>query len=922
MKEEINNNSIDNQNLDNDSPENTDQSIDTANLNEHSDLHNIIYVQSMFENWFLDYASYAILDRALPDVADGLKPVQRRILHSMFELEDGRYNKVANIVGNTMKYHPHGDASIADAIVQLGQKELTIDTQGNWGNIFTGDPAAASRYIEARLTKLALEVVFNPKLTQWQKSYDGRNKEPIALPMRFPLLLAQGVRGIAVGMATFILPHNFNELLDASIAVLERKPFQLYPDFPTGGYIDVSKYNDGKQGSRVRNRAKISIQDNKTLIISEIPYGTNTSDLIKKSITPAIENGKLKIRKIDDNTSKTVEIVLHLQPGTSPDQTIDALYAFTDCEISHNPNQWVIHNGKPARYSVSELLEISTFRTRDLLQRELEILLAELQDQWHWLSLEKIFFEKRIYKELEKDTDTWETQIDNIQTAFKPYVKLLKRDITHEEILKLCEKPVKKISKFDIKKAQDTIANIELEIEETQNHLDHITEYTINYYRQLKKKYGKGRERKTEIKGFDNIDVVNAAVANQKLYVNKVEGFVGTGLKKEENAEYVCDCSDIDDIIVFTQDGKFSVTKVSNKQFVAKNILHVSVFKRNDERTTFNMIYEKGKSGVAMVKRFTIGGVTRNKEYDLTSGEAGTHVLYFTENPNGEAEKVKIFLRQKQNIKKKQFDFDFGSLMIKGRSAKGNILSRHPVLRVEMSEKGVSTLSAISVAFDRNVMRLNNDDRGEILGKFKKDDKIISIYNSGYYRLTGYDLSLHFDDDLAIIQKFKPEKAISVVYYQKEEKKYYVKRFLPIISDKKTDLTTLDKNIKIECFSLDYLPQIEVTYYKKDPKNTLKEIVALADFVEIQGAKAKGKRLAFPNIKSVKLIEPLPFNEPEEIEEEVEMETPVADDNMNAGAIDMELAKERFENIDEEDSNNADDEDNDFSGEGEQLSFW
>lgn len=919
MKEEINNNSIDNQNLNDDSLENADQTNDIGNLNGHSDLHNIIYVQSMFENWFLDYASYAILDRALPDVADGLKPVQRRILHSMFELEDGRYNKVANIVGNTMKYHPHGDASIADAIVQLGQKELTIDTQGNWGNIFTGDPAAAPRYIEARLTKLALEVVFNPKLTQWQKSYDGRNKEPIALPMRFPLLLAQGVRGIAVGMATFILPHNFNELLDASIAVLEHKPFQLFPDFPTGGYIDVSKYNDGKQGSRIRNRAKISIQDNKTLVISEIPYGTNTSDLIKKSLTPAIENGKLKILKIDDNTSKNVEIVLHLKPGTSPDQTIDALYAFTDCEISHNPNQWVIHNGKPARYSVSELLEISTFQTRDLLLRELEILLGELQDQWHWLSLEKIFFEKRIYKELEKDTDTWETQIDNIQTAFKPYVKLLKRDITHEEILKLCEKPVKKISKFDIKKAEETIANIELEIEETQNHLDHITEYTINYYRQLKKKYGKGRERKTEIKGFDNIDVVNAAVANQKLYVNKAEGFVGTGLKKEENAEYVCDCSDIDDIIVFTQDGKFSVTKVSNKQFVAKNILHVSVFKRNDDRTTFNMIYEKGKSGIAMVKRFTIGGVTRNKEYDLTSGEAGTHVLYFTENPNGEAEKVKIFLRQKKNIKKKQFDFDFGSLTIKGRAAKGNILSRHPVLRVEMSEKGVSTLSAISVAFDRNVMRLNNDGRGEILGKFKKDDKIISIYNSGYYRLTGYDLSLHFDDDLAIIQKFRPEKAISVVYYQKEEKKYYIKRFLPVISDKKTDLTTIDKNIKIECFSLDYLPQIEVSYYKKDPKQILKEIISIADFVEIQGAKAKGKRLSFPNIKSVKLIEPLPFDEPEEVEEEVDTAPVIVNDNMNADAIDLELAQERFENIDEEEGA---DEDDDFNGDGEQLSLF
>ena len=538
--DEDKNRALDAENIENENDAEGDAVIESANANEGNHLQNVVYVQSMFENWFLDYASYSILDRALPDVYDGLKPVQRRILHSMSELEDGRMNKVANIVGNTMKYHPHGDAAIGDAIVQLGQKEMTIDTQGNWGNILTGDPAAAPRYIEARLSKLALEVVFNPKITQWKMSYDGRNKEPIQLPIRFPLLLAQGVKGIAVGMATKILPHNFNELLDASVAILENKPFELYPDFPTGGSIDVSKYNDGTLGGKIINRAKISIQDNKTLVITEIPYGTNTIDLIQNSITPAIEKGKLKIRKIDDNTAKTVEIVLHLQPGTSPDQTIDALYAFTDCQMSINPNPWVIYNGKPALLSVSEILRINTYNTVDMLRKDLEIFLQELEGQWHWLSLEKIFFEKRIYKELEKDTDTWETQIENIQKAFIPYQPLFKREITHEDILKLCEKPVRKISKFDIKKAEDAIENVEMQIEETQNHLDHITDYTINYFKQLKKKYGKGRERKTEIKNFDTINVVSAAVANQKLYVNKAEGFIGTALKKDDNEPSHC----------------------------------------------------------------------------------------------------------------------------------------------------------------------------------------------------------------------------------------------------------------------------------------------------------------------------------------------------------------------------------------------
>lgn len=890
-----------------------------TNSNEGGHLQNVVYVQSMFENWFLDYASYAILDRALPDVYDGLKPVQRRILHSMSELEDGRMNKVANIVGNTMKYHPHGDAAIGDAIVQLGQKEMTIDTQGNWGNILTGDPAAAPRYIEARLTKFALEVVFNPKITQWKLSYDGRNKEPIQLPIRFPLLLAQGVKGIAVGMATKILPHNFNELLDASVAVLEEKPFELYPDFPTGGCIDVNKYNDGALGGKIINRAKISIQDNKTLVITEIPYGTNTIDLIENSITPAIEKGKLKIRKIDDNTAKNVEIVLHLQPGTSPDQTIDALYAFTDCQVNINPNPWVIYNGKPALLSVSEILRINTHNTVDMLRKDLEIFLQELENQWHWLSLEKIFFEKRIYKELEKDTDTWETQIDNIKKAFVPYLSLFKREVTHEEILKLCEKPVRKISKFDIKKAEEAIENIEMQIEETLNHLNHIIDYTINYFKQLKKKYGKGRERRTEIKSFDTIDVVSAAVANMKLYVNKHEGFIGTALKKDENVELACECSDIDDIVVFLKNGKFTVTKVSNKQFIAKDILHVEVFRRGDDRTVYNMIYCKGKNGAAMVKRFSLGGITRNKEYDLTSGETGTEVLYFTSNPNGEAEKVKVTLKPKKNLKKKTYEFDFSTLAIKGRASKGNILSRNPVAKIELSEKGVSTLSAIGVWFDRNVMRLNNEERGDFLGEFKKDDKIISIYESGNYRITGYELATHFEDNLSIIKKYNQHKVITAVYYHKKEDKYYVKRFAPQLSDKTIDFIPIEKDIKLVLVSIDYLPQLEIKFTKKDPKVTFTEVISISEFIEIQGMKAKGKKLNLGNIKSVKWLDPLPYDEPEEPEEEEVEEEEGTIVSGSIEEIELAEAKEIFDNID---AKKDDGDDDGFGGNGTQLELF
>ena len=846
----------------------------TAELNENqllektSDLHKVIFVPSMFENYFLDYASYVILDRAIPDVFDGLKPVQRRILHSMDELEDGRYNKAANIIGNTMKYHPHGDASIGDAMVQLGQKNITIDTQGNWGNIYTGDEAAAPRYIEARLTKFAIEVVFNHKTTEWKKSYDGRNKEPIALPVKFPLLLAQGVEGIAVGLATKILPHNFIELIDASIAILENRDFEIYPDFPTGGTVDVAKYNDGVRGGKVRNRAKISILDKKILVIHEIPYGTTTTSLITNSIAPAIEKGKLKIKKIDDNTAENVEILLHLQPGVSPDQTIDALYAFTDCEMSYSPNACVIHDRKPRFMSVKEILQVNTENTVALLKRELEIELAELEEDWHKWSLEKIFFEKRIYKELEKDTATWEKQIENIEKAFDPYRDMFRREITRDDILKLCEKPVRKISKFDIKQADDKIAQIEEKMDETLHHLNHLIEYAIHYFENLKKKYGEGRERKTEIKSFDNIVAATVAVANQKLYVNKKEGFVGTALKKDDDVEYVCDCSDIDEIVVFREDGVFMVSKVSEKQFFGKDILHVDVFKRNDDRTVYNMVYSDGYNGFAMVKRFSVGGVTRDKEYNLTKGTAGTKVIYFTSNPNGEAEKVRVLLKAKAKLKKTQFDYDFSTLDIKGRASQGNILSRNPVRKIEIIAKGISTLSAINIYFDSIVMRLNSDERGELLGAFKEDDKIISIYSNGNYRITGFDLSTHFENNLAIIQKFNPQKPLTAIYENKEEGKFYMKRFLPEITDKKIEFLGDEKTIRPIFISYDTFPQVEVEYYEKKPEDVEKTTISCADFVEIMSMKARGKRISFKNIVAITPLEALPEAEEEILQEE------------------------------------------------------
>lgn len=876
-----------------------------ANNPEGSDLHKIMHVQSMFENWFLDYASYSILDRAVPDVLDGLKPVQRRILHSMDELEDGRYNKVANIIGNTMKYHPHGDASIEDALVNFGQKQLTIDTQGNWGNIITGDPAAAARYIEARLSKFALDVLFNHKTTEWQLSYDGRNREPITLPVKFPLLLAQGAMGIAVSLKTEILPHNFIELIDGSIAILENQDFEIYPDFPTGGSIDVSKYNDGLRGGKIRIRAKISIIDKKTLVITEIPFFTNTTDLINKSIVPAINNGKLKIRKVDDNTAANAEIILHLDKDVSPDQTIDALYAFTNCEMSKSVNACVLHNRKPQFLSVKEILRINTERTRDLLRQELEIALKELQQEWHRISLEIIFFEKRIYKELEKDTTSWEEQVENIERAFDAYRPLFRFEITRDDILKLCEKPVRKISKFDIKKAEDQIKSIDDEILKIENDLKNLTQYTINFYKELKRKYGKGRERKTEIKNFDNIVAATVAVNNKKLMVNRKEGFVGINMKKEEGVEFVCDCSDLDEVIVFREEGVFSVSKVSDKQFFGKNIIHVEVFKRNDDRTIFNVVYSDGNNGTAMAKRFAIGGVTRDKEYDITKGKTGSKVLYLSSNPNGEAEKIKVYLKEKKNIKKKQFEFDFSTLAIKGRSAGGNILSRHPVKRIDLLEKGVSTLSAINIYFDDAVMRLNTDERGVLLGSFKENDKIITLYKSGYYKITGFELSVHFEDNLEIIEKFNPKKIITFIYKNRKEGTYFIKRFIPDIFDKPVNFLPEDKDLQLVLYSYNTFPQIEVTAIPKKEKPEETTIISCAEFVDVMSAKAKGKKINLGLIKKVKMLDPLPEPEIEEESTEDEIiETEVEDNNPEDSTpddplyIDMEIAKEIFDSID------------------------
>ena len=854
--------------------ENDNQFDQQLSEDHSSETESLIKVTGMYKEWFLDYASYVILERAVPAIGDGLKPVQRRIMHALKELDDGRYNKVANVVGHTMQYHPHGDASIADAMVQIGQKDLLIDTQGNWGNILTGDGAAASRYIEARLSKFALEVVYSPKITQWQLSYDGRKKEPINLPIKFPLLLAQGAEGIAVGLSTKILPHNFNELIDASIKHLQGKRFTLVPDFPTSGIIDVSQYNDGLRGGKIRVRARISQLDKKTLVINEIPFGTNTSTLID-SILKANEKGKIKIKKIEDNTAEHVEILIHLPAGISPDKTIDALYAFTNCENSISPLSCIIEDNKPIFIGVSEILSRSTDLTLHLLRSELEIKLGELEEQWHFSSLERIFIEKRIYRDIE-DEETWEGVIAAIDKGLQPHIQHLKRAINEEDITRLTEIRIKRISKFDLDKAQQYIESIEEKIEEVKHHLNHIVEFTIDYFKQLKETYGKGKERKSEIRVFDDIEATKVVIRNTKLYVNREEGFVGTSLRKDE---YVTDCSDIDDIIVFTKDGKMMVTKVDSKTFIGKGIIHVAVFKKKDKRTIYNMIYRDGKNGPSYVKRFNVTSITRDREYDLTIGNKSSTVYYFTANPNGEAEVVSILLRQVGSIKKLKWELDFSDVLIKGRSSKGNIVTKYPIKRIELKEKGVSTLQPRNIWFDDVVQRLNVDGRGSLLGAFKGDDLLLVITSKGVAKTMTPDLNLHFDEDMIVLEKWNPAKPISAVYYDGDKQTYFIKRFLIEQSHKEEQFISEHPDSFLELVTTDWRPQMELEYRKpkgKDPKPN--ELINMEEFIAIKGIKAQGNILTKENIKGTNLLDPLPYEE--EVEKSVEEMEVVSEDEL------------------------------------------
>lgn len=819
-----------------------------------------ISLDGMFRDYWIDYASDVILDRSVPDIDDGLKPVQRRILHAMKETDDGRFTKVANIVGNTMQYHPHGDQSIKDALVNMGQKELLIDCQGNWGNILTGDDAAAGRYIEARLSKFAKDVVFNPKTTQWKPSYDGRKQEPVTLPVKFPLLLAQGTKGIAVTLTSVILPYNFCELLESSIKILQNVPFEIYPDFPTGGLIDVSKYNDAALGGRLRIRAKMHYDEKrKAIIITELPY-TVTTDVLIDSILKANEKGKIKIKKVDDNTASEVEIVVSLPSGVSPDQTIDALYAFTNCQISFSPQTCVIIDEKPVFTTASDILRHNTMRTRDLLRQELEIQLGELEDRWHWVSLEKIFFEKGIYKKMEKkDSCTWDEQVDEMLAAFGPYKKKFKREITRDDVLKLTEKPVRKISKFDIKKAIDEIANIEMTIDEVKNHLEHLTEYAIRYFQDILKKYGKGRERRTEIRNFEDIEATTVAMATEKLYVNYQTGFAGWGLKREDGVEVACECSKMDEIIVFRRDGTMMVTKVQEKGFVGsqdcKEILFISVFRKRDERTVYNMIYRDGSAGYAMVKRFSVTSIIRDREYQLTKGTKNSKVLYFTANPNGEAEVVTIHHVSNPKLKKVSFDFDFKTLAIKGRDAMGNILTRNAVRSINLKDEGVSTLSARKIWFDESVKRLNVTEAGRYLGEFRGSDKILAINQSATYRITTFDLANHYDDDLIELRKFNPQGIVTALY-RSSEGFPYLKRFTPEVSDRKTAFLDDDGSTLIN-ICLDYYPRLEVIYTEDSGKKIQSEIIDVEDFIGVKSYKAKGKRVTTFAVESFNWLTPV-----------------------------------------------------------------
>jgi topoisomerase IV subunit A len=816
---------------------------------ENGNISEAVHLSEMYRNWFLDYASYVILERAVPALEDGLKPVQRRILHSMFELEDGRYNKVANVIGNTMKYHPHGDASIGDAMVQLGQRELLIDTQGNWGNILTGDSAAASRYIEARLSKFALEVAFNKDTTLWQASYDGRNKEPVTLPMKFPLLLAQGAEGIAVGLACKILPHNFNELIDASISVLKGKKPHIYPDFPTGGLADFSDYNDGIKGGRVTVRAKMAITDKKTIVITEVPYGTTTISLIE-SIVNANEKGKIKIKNIEDNTAEKVEIVIHLPPAVSPDKTLDALYAFTDCSIAISPNICVIENDKPRFMGVNDMLGVLTERTLGLLKKELEIKRGELREQLHFASLEKIFIEKKIYRDIET-CETWDAVIEAIDKGLKPYKKKFPREVTKEDILKLTEIKIKRISKFDISVADEFMKKLEEEMKVVKHNLNNIVDYTVDYYKNLKKKYGEGRERKTEIKAFETIVATQVAATNQKLYVNRMEGFAGYNMKKDE---FICDCSDIDDIIVFRKDGTMLVSKITEKAFVGKDILYINVFKKNDERTIYNTIYRDGARGNTMIKRFAITSVIRDKEYHLTKGNPGSEVLYFTANPNGEAEVVAVNLKSTSTARIKIFDVDFSETMIKGRDAGGNILTKYPVRKVMQKEKGISTLSAIKIWFDDTILRLNSEERGMYIGEFSGDDKLLVVTHDGSYRTSSIELTAHFEEDSVLLTKFEPLKPLTAVYWEGEKKKYYIKRFLPEDSDKKVLFIPETEGSVLEAVNDGQELLALIRFSKEKGMEPPEEKININEFAPVMGIKAQGKVLNLPRIKEVEII--------------------------------------------------------------------
>ena len=830
-------------------------------------------LSGMFKDWFLDYSSYVILQRAVPHIIDGLKPVQRRVLHAMNEKDDGSFIKVATLAGAAMQYHPHGDSSIVGAMVWLGQKNILIDCQGNWGNIITGDSNAAPRYIEARLTPFAKEVVFNPKTTSWMSSYDGRNQEPVELPIKFPLLLAQGAEGIAVGLSSKILPHNFNELTDASIAILEGKNFEIYPDFPTKGYVDCSKYMNGRRGGSVKVRSKIEKIDKNTIAITEIPFGKTTQTIIE-SILKAKDKGKIKIRKIDDLTTEDAKINIILPNDVSPDKTIEALYAFTDCEISISPNACVIVDNKPQFLGVDDILRYNTQHTKDLLGLELQIKLDELNNNWHYLSLEKIFFENKIYKFLERDSKNWETQLNEVFEEMKKYQELVLREITIDDINKLVEKPVRKISKFDTKVVDDKIRAIENEIEEIKNNLEHLTEFTIRYYKNIKKKYGKNIVRKTELTNFVEIAVTRVVNNNAKLYANKAEGFVGINLKKEDNPEFICDCSDLSEIILIKKDGKYVVTKVSDKAFFGKDIIYVGIFDRNDQRTTYNVIYREGKTSLSYAKRFSVTSITRDKEYDITQGTIGSTLLWFTANSNAEAEMVKIYFRMKPKLKKLIDEYDFSELAIKGRGSRGNLVSKNAIQKIILKAKGSSTIGGKDIWFDTDIQRLNEAGRGDYLGKFDTNDRIIAIYNDGRYETSSTDLSNHYQGELIQIKKYVPNKVYSVIYFDGESSCFYLKRFSFDISDnEQISIITPSKGSYFVEISSDKTPQIEITFGGKN-EFRLPEIINAEEYIAQKRQSAKGKRISNFEVKAAKFIEPL-INEEESISEEDEEKLPV-----------------------------------------------